>query len=276
MTTAIGSLISSSGHFSIGSVTVRFLQPLPVELAGLARIPAIADNGSRTPPIEIDLVAVDQRDWDVALHVGSTRYYKGRQTHVTEMDFAARRIRQRIVRPLNDLNQYWLLRDLFCCLGGLAGDVLFHGSSVIHRGRASVFCAKSGGGKSTLARLLAPVAEVVSDEVAWGTRSGPEAGWQQVNQGYWKLPPSAFAPTVPLRAVFALEQAPACEVRVATAAELFPLILTAPFGGRDPFLPVRAANTAALLRAVPVRLLRFNLDADAVRKTVFDDEACLL
>lgn len=45
------------------------------------------------------------------------------------------------------------------------GGALIHATALVHRGRALVACGKSGDGKSTLSRLSAPTASLLSDEV---------------------------------------------------------------------------------------------------------------
>ncbi len=211
-------------------------------------------------------------DWEAGLERHHERFCKGLATHFTEMDFERRTLAIRIRCPVTPAEVYGVMRDVFCGLGGMSGDVLLHGATVIHRQKAMIFCAESGGGKSTLARLLAPVVEVMNDEIVW-VRQNKAGRWCAVNQGFWGIPVSSAPADVPVGAVYLIEKADACWISEVPADSGFPRLLTAPFGGQDPLLPTRAAQTARFLESVPLHRLHFARDAAALQALLLGADA---
>lgn len=284
----------------IGSqvVEVRWESPLPEELAGITRLPAEtgasadwklwiefrefaglptasgnppdvpappaepgqrctptaagADGGSPAgPPAPIVLVRVTQR---------------------IEIDLPARTVRLRLRLPLGKKTRYWFQRDVFGLLASLSGEALLHSSAVVREGKAYVFCADSGTGKSTIARLLRPRHPLINDEVNWlywEAAGSPRL----VNQRYWME--ADGPPALPIGGIFLLEQSAGCELAgPVPAAEAFPRLLSTYQGLQpvDPGMAGRAMAITRLLRETPVRRLRFNLDAAEVDRTLFGDD----
>lgn len=75
------------------------------------------------------------------------------------------------------------LRTLLALYLPQHGGVLLHASAVRHEGRGYLFAGRSGAGKTTVARLLADRAEVLSDELV-AVRRTP-AGWQVFGTPFW-------------------------------------------------------------------------------------------
>ncbi len=86
------------------------------------------------------------------------------------------------------------------------GGVMLHASAVRHEGQGYVFAGRSGTGKSTVARLLANIAEVLSDELV-AVRQMPE-GWQVFGTPFWGDFARAGANlSAPLQGIYLLQHA---------------------------------------------------------------------
>ena len=258
--------VTAAETVRIGSLRVLLGLPIPADFAGLHRLSATRPANAAS--VRLDLVPSKKAAWPTGLRRSGDGFTKGLATHATEMNFPDRTIRIRIVTPVTPSAVYRVMRDIFCGLGGLCGDVILHGATALHHGQAMIFCAASGGGKSTLAGLLAPQVEIVNDEIIWIRRN--RAGrWLAVNQGFWGLPPSTAPAEIPVRAVYLLEKADACRIVPTKPGAVFAQLLTAPFGGHDPQLPARAAQTARFLEAIPLHRLYFTRDAAALQEILF-------
>ena len=256
---------SQNPSFRVGTTIVSIPRcPLP-ELAGLLRQPV----PEGVPAATLEFQATERADWQTGLEREGARFRRAVASHQCEIDFLARRVVVRCLAQLDRVGLYLLFRDVFAALCGLSGDVLLHASSVVRDGRAIAFCAFSGGGKSTIARLLEPDGETISDEVNWAFRDS-QGAFRLVDQRYYRAPPTAPAPDVPLAGVYLLYQAAACATSPVTATEAYPILLAAPFGD-DPLLPRRAQAAAALFARIPVRRLAFNLQPDEVRRAVWGE-----
>lgn len=75
------------------------------------------------------------------------------------------------------------LRTLLALYLPQHGGLLLHASAVRYEGRGYLFAGRSGAGKTTVARLLADRAEVLSDELV-AVRRMP-AGWQVFGTPFW-------------------------------------------------------------------------------------------
>ena len=251
--------------YRIGTLAVRIPHcPLP-GLRGLLRYPTAETEDAVT----LEFQMVDEPDWSPTLERGGARFVKALGAHWCEIDFPARHATIRFRADLDRTGWYFLFRDIFAALCGLSGDVFLHASSVTRDGQAMAFCAFSGGGKSTIAQLLAPETDSISDEINWAFRD-EQGQFRLVDQRHYRTPPTAAAPDLPLAAVFVLAQAPTCAVTPIDPASAYPILLAAPFGD-DPLLPRRAQAAAALLDSVPVRRLAFNLRSEDVRRAVWGE-----
>lgn len=98
------------------------------------------------------------------------------------------------------------LRTLLALYLPQHGGVLLHASAVRHEGTGYVFAGRSGAGKTTVARLLADRAQVLSDELV-AVRRTP-AGWQVYGTPFWGDFARAGANLhAPLHAVYLLRHA---------------------------------------------------------------------
>jgi len=244
--------------YQIGTLVVRIARCPHSRLEGLRRVPVDL-------PVQatLDVDVVERAAWEPGLERGGEVFLKGMGTHQCRIDFPGRRIRLQIAAGLDDLGWHFVFRDLFAALCGLSRDVLLHASAVVHQERATVFCAYSGGGKSTIAHLLGGSAGTVNDEINWAFRDA-DGQFRLVDQRFYRAPPGADLPDLPLAGLYLLVQAPACTVSPIPPEAAYPIVLAAPFGN-DPNLPGRAAAAAEIFHAVPVRQLAFNLRPDEIR-----------
>lgn len=258
-----------SGLWVIGSLAVRIRGELPPALKGLRRLPA---GPGTLPDVELAIEVVRARTWELGINGAGHSWRKCLSAHSIEVDLQARRIVLHVVSgDLSRGSRYSLFRDVFCFLGALSGDMLAHAAAIVHEGEAILLCGLAGAGKSTIASMFAGGSEVISDEINWVCGAGTD-GITVVNQPFW-CPEGqpAELPALPLRAVYLLEKAGECSVGSVSLAEAFPVLLAAPFGGGDPMLRARCEATAQCALAVPLRKLRFSLDAEAVRRLVLGD-----
>jgi hypothetical protein len=185
-------------------------------------------------------------------------------SHHCRIDFPRRQVTLRLAASLDRTGWYFVFRDIFAALCGLSGDVFLHASSVEIRGRASAFCAYSGGGKSTIAGLLGGEAETINDEINWAFRA-PDGRVHLVDQRYYRDPPGAERPSIPLHKVYVIRKAATCAFLDLSTAETFPIVLAAPFGD-DPMLPDRTKAAAMLFSLGYIGALQFNLSVADVRR----------
>lgn len=255
--------------FRIGSQAVQLHGLLPPVLNGLTRIPLDPDGG---PGVELGVEVVDSCTWELGMAGGGHSWRKCLPDHAIEIDFLSRRLSLHVVAgELSRRARYFLFRDVFCFLGSLSGDMLAHASGIVHDGEAILFCARAGGGKSTTASMFAGCCDVINDEINWVHGAGRDR-LAVVNQPFWQQSGQpAEVPAVPLRAIYLLEKAEECSLEPVCVPDAFPVLLAAPFGGRDPVLRARSEATAQCARIVPLRRLRFTLDAGAVRDLVLGD-----
>lgn len=98
------------------------------------------------------------------------------------------------------------LRTLMALYLPQHNGVMLHASAVRYRGQGYVFAGRSGTGKSTVARLLASIAEVLSDELV-AIRRMPE-GWQVFGTPFWGDFARAGANlNAPLQGIYLLQHA---------------------------------------------------------------------
>jgi hypothetical protein len=206
----------------------------------------------------LDLQVVDEPDWTPTLQRDGQVFVKAMASHLCRIDFASRHILVRLATNLGPVDWYFVFRDIFAALCGLSGDTLLHASAVAHRGEAHAFCAYSGGGKSTIAYMLANEPDIISDEVNWAFLD-PQGNPRLVDQRYYRFPALGDSPTLPLRSVNIIRQAPSCALLPLSTAETYPILLAAPFGN-DPLLPARSLSAARLAALPVVRGLQFSLD----------------
>lgn len=84
--------------------------------------------------------------------------------------------------------------------------VLLHACAVSHAGAGYVFAGRSGAGKSTVARLLSPCAQVLSDELVAVRRAA--GGWQVFSTPFWgEFAQPGTNLSVPLKAIYILQHA---------------------------------------------------------------------
>lgn len=230
-------------------------------------------ESSSTPDFAVTLrIDVTEKcDWDLgSLHKGSV-YVLGRPSHHIILDCSSGDIHFRIPKDLNPADLYWFQRDLFACLGSLSTDPVLHSSAVVHDGKGYLFCASSGIGKSTVARLLSRHATIVNDETNWLVR-GEDGDYALVNQPFW-FSEGTPMPSVPVRGIYLLERAETCSIIPCTlTAEAFSLLLAVhlPLDSTDPFLAERSARIVQMVREVPLYTLRFYRDTNRLEGVLYD------
>lgn len=147
------------------------------------------------------------------------------------------------------------------------GGLLLHGCGLVREGRAWLFLAPSGGGKSTLARLSARKAECLSDEHLVLLPAGPQGDAARSPPRLLSPPccPSArFPDGAPLAAAFALAKGPDLSFSPMTPAALAAAILREvyPSTWEAPHAERLLASVRRVAEAVPAFTLRFALDSD--------------
>lgn len=254
----------------IGRLKVLFGGDLHGPLRTFLRPPVPSKAFTITPELEVSLTChlVEKRSWEVGFSPidGGTR--KGLDHHCLDINFLRNTIEIRLLPEPSPAVWYYLFRDLFCGLCALSGDPLIHSSAVAVNGQAFVFCAYSGGGKSTLARLLQESGEavVINDEINWAFLTDDGVPFL-VNQSHWTHPASAGAQheILPLSAIYLLKKARVCGLAPVSPTDAFPLLLGAPYGTVDTMLQERSKRTVSLIRRVPVSELSFSLDPAEIR-----------
>lgn len=248
----------ASPVYRIGPLAVRVPCCPHPRLQGLLRQPSTA-----AAQVTLELEMVDRPDWVPTLERGGNTFAKALSSHQCRIDFVDRRVQLRLAPDLDEVGWYFGFRDLFAGLCALSGDAFLHASAVVHNGEATVFCAYSGGGKSTIAHLLGGDANTINDEINWAFRDA-SGQFRLVDQRFYREPQASPCPDLPLAGVCLLVQAPTCAIAPTDAVTAYPIILAAPFGD-DPCLPQRAATAAALFAHVPIRRLEFNLVPSEIR-----------
>ncbi len=245
-------------------------RPLP---ATLSRLSVLSGSGEASPAVRLRIEVSRERDWGLTSRTGPDLYTLGRPSHHVAVDCRSGEVAFRIPEHMDRDDLYWFQRDLFACLGSLSADPLLHGSAVVHAGRAYVFCASSGVGKTTVAELLSAHARMVNDETNWIRLGGP-SGPELVNQCFWLTAGQSVA-DVPLAGVFFLERGDRCQVKPCSlSAEVFSLLLAVhlPFDATDPFLPARSSAVVKLARTAPLYSLRFRRDRQELETVVYGIE----
>jgi hypothetical protein len=141
----------------------------------------------------------------------------------------------------------------------LRGGLLLHGSAVKQAGRGRLFVGPSGAGKSTVAQLLSPRFDVLSDELnavlpgtsgcsVYATPFGPP---ENIDRGPQE--------PVPLHGIFAISKGMCNRLEPLTSRQKVSTV-----AGNACFLPLTRVlgdllleNAASVVSRVPVSLLRF-------------------
>ena len=160
---------------------------------------------------------------------------------------------------------------MFGALACLSGELMLHGSAVLHHGLAHVFCGPSGTGKSTLFRILAAAGlEPVNDEVNWLFHDAAGV-LRLVNQPFW-VPGRTQSPPFPAVAkIHLLRQAASCAVKPPPPpAEIFGGMLARHLGidKTGDFLRRRAEALAKLAESAAIDVFEFNLDQTQILRTL--------
>lgn len=203
-------MVPHTQDFKVAGIGFRIASPVPFKLPACFA-PFLADDGGEADVMLTVTLSPPPKAGGEGWHSDSWLWRGGeRIVRVEEGD--ARHVRLHIPRDLAPAlreNANWLLylapeRALLSC-----GRLVLHASSVLYRGRAFVFTAPSGGGKSTHASMWESAlgAEVINGDktvlgyvgdtlYAWGS---PMAG----TSGIWR------DLSAPVAAVVRLSKAPA-------------------------------------------------------------------
>jgi len=153
------------------------------------------------------------------------------------------------------------LPEWFLCQGG----IVLHGATLIHRHRAWVFLAQSGGGKTTLARHHGDEGCLGDDAAFLWHDAGTDRWWAVPSPLPGREPVAITAPPMPVAGLFRLRkgQGPRghCGQRLQTARALREVLARAR-------VDVHLASVRGLLldraldlvRALPVRVIRLPRD----------------
>jgi hypothetical protein len=159
-----------------------------------------------------------------------------------------------------------VLRAAMCQVLSPAG-ALMHGAGIVLDEQGLLMIAPSGGGKTTVAGLVASQADILSDEIICVRPDARLADRYAIyGSCFWSGPvyPSR-AGGFPLRAICFLRKGPLGVAPIARSHAILELL-------RELHLPIGPATAAAdalafagqLLEAVPSYAFRFPLDADPV------------
>lgn len=238
--------MSPSANIKLGGIDIQFesADPRVLDLvrAAAASSPAAATLGNgHTPALNVQLSVGSEPRW----------IPKGRDRALAES-------------PLDEDQLTAVLRAAMCQALAPEG-VLLHGAGVVLDEQGILLIAPSGGGKTTISRLLSRQADILSDETVC-VRPDPRrpGGYLLYGSCFWSGPayPSR-AGGFPLRAICFLRKGSLGVAPIARTQALLELL-------RELHLPIGGATAAAdalavagrLLDAVPAHAFRFPLDAD--------------
>jgi hypothetical protein len=176
------------------------------------------------------------------------------------VDLAERRGTASLATP-NEFAVDTFLRIVYSLALVDAGGLIVHAASLMRRGRAFLFCGRSGAGKTTLARLSRD-ATLLSDELSIVRIT--DRGIHCHGTPFWgELARAGEDCAAPLRAIYFLRQGPRHAVEpVSPRAAVERLLPNVLFFAREPLLTARVFDLAATLVAtVPCADLTFRLDA---------------
>lgn len=134
------------------------------------------------------------------------------------------------------------------------GLLLLHGCGLAKDGRAYLFLARSGGGKSTLARLSAPETECLSDEHLL----------LDTEKLLLSAPPCCPSDTLPLAAAFVLEKTPSLAISPAAPGALLSVLARElyPSTWEPAHARLLLERLGAAARRLPAFRLGFSLSTD--------------
>lgn len=213
---------------------------------------------------EVELTAPreDAPDRDVRVYRDGPHWRIERGDFEAALDPVARR--GRIRQHANPYSVDTLMRIVHTLALARRGGFLLHASSAVRHGRAHVFAGASGAGKTTLARLAPPDAEVMTDEISY-IRRDAEGYVAHGTPFAGELARPGANVSAPLAAIYLLEHGRENRVsEVEPAAAARALLGTILFFAEDAAL-VREVFASALEAAerVPVRKLTFVPDQTA-------------
>jgi hypothetical protein len=141
------------------------------------------------------------------------------------------------------------------------GGFLFHSSALVHDGEAYLFFGPSGAGKTTCCRLAEGLAEPLNDDLVLVRRAEDTGIWVAAAvpfTGVYGPREEAFHPVAGL---YALVQDDTTVVEpLSMAAGVVQVLGSVPFMEERPTDGTLADRVEELVRAVPVRRLRFRKD----------------
>ncbi|MCS6829439.1 MAG: hypothetical protein NZ749_02230 [bacterium] len=157
----------------------------------------IALQPKATPPTHVRMESAKVRQAE-----GGWRFVY--DTFVADVTSTADRAEVTCLRSVYAVDSF--LRALMALYLPQRGGVIIHASAVRHAQRGYVFAGRSGMGKSTVARLLSGLAEVLSDELV-AVRRMPE-GWQVFGTPFWgDFARAGVNLSAPLQAIYLLQHA---------------------------------------------------------------------
>lgn len=136
--------------------------------------------------------------------------------------------------------------------------VLLHASAVCSEGKGYLFAGRSGAGKSTVARLLSGVAQVLSDELVVARRS--TEGWRVYSTPFWgEFGSPGVNLSAPLQGIYLLQHASQHRVERLPLRRALSAVLqcSLQFAEGEQVAEWMLNTTSALVREVPVYRLHF-------------------
>jgi hypothetical protein len=141
------------------------------------------------------------------------------------------------------------------------GGFLFHSSALVRDGEAYLFFGPSGAGKTTCCKLSEGLARAVNDDLVL-LRKGEAGDWKVAAVPFTgTFGREETGATYPMAGLYRLVQDRSTAVeRLSTAAAVVEVLSSVPFMEERPTDGALADQVEQLVRAVPVRRLRFRKD----------------
>jgi hypothetical protein len=251
---------SLSTDVCIGGMTVR-LHTTDPEYVRMLETRYSGFPGSGAPPdYDFDVELTEPQGISPDEDARVTR--EGRLWILTRGDFRAEwdpsARRGRIRQSLNPYSIDSMLRIVHTLVLAPQGGVLMHASSAVRNGKAFLFAGVSGAGKTTMASLTPPDAQMLTDEISYVRNlDGVYHAYGTPFAGEMATPGENVR--APIAAIYLLVQGPENRIDDVPVTEAARALLTnILFFANDPELVQAVFQTAChLAEHVPVRRLTF-------------------